>query len=199
MSDFDVLIDFLSRQNSIWMLYWIFGGTLALVALFFISRFIRNITSERVRQISEFGMDFDAVAKMLDKGLLTPEEAKRVKSVLARHFSKLYEKKPAARTAEELLAEEPAVAAARTDGAGPKSKAAHAEAAETDSAGPTRPPRALPPTPAPQPRPSPPPDDRAADVELPPDIMDMYNAGMIDDDELEALRRFYAARAKRNP
>jgi len=192
------LINFFSQRNQVDLLYWVFAATVALVALFFLSRLVRNIFAHRARQIQEFGMDFDAVAKMMKTGLLSPEEAKRVKSVLARHFSQIYAGRQGVKTDEESgVPSRPQAAIA----------AAEPTPHQTAAAGSPKPtpPGAVSVTPAAQPAPpsAPPaaassPEASPADEagELPLDVLDMYHAGMITDDELEALRRFYAARAR---
>jgi hypothetical protein len=170
-------------------LYWVFGAVVALILLIVVAHVLRGLFASRVRQVQEFGMDFDAVAAMLDKGLLSADEAKRVKSVLTRHFSRLYERRFSGKSAGDLmaLAESEAIASGnpplssrRASGrppASPTSKPSKAPISYTQEAAPETPP-----------------DEPTAD--LPLDVLDMYRAGMITDDELAALRRFYAARAR---
>jgi hypothetical protein len=234
MSDLEKTLGYFNRSGDLTFLLWIFGATLALIFLFMIARLVRNLTSGRVHQIREFGMDFDSVADMLDKGLLSKEEAGRVKSVLARRFQAHFDKKPAPTLAElevEALspppgvpdspspgapASPPSVASAATLSGAPASKpqgAGIAPAARPQVAGakPARPtvreqPRPRPAAPAanrpPAGRPaaagpsSAPSAPEAKDSQLPIDVLDMYRAGMISSDELEALRRFYAERAR---
>lgn len=187
-------------QNDLSTLYWMFGFAVAFILLFIVARLLRNIAGGRVRQIEEFGMDFDSVASMLEKGMLSPEEAKKVKSVLARHFKTLYEKPKDARPDAPVHSAEEELAAALE--AGQETPSAPAEPAPepsappdqlgaTDSASPAEP-ATQPPAPSSTP---PPADDPAAGV--PMDVVDMYRAGMITRDEFEALRRFYAARAQK--
>jgi len=204
MSDTSVVIDFFARQNELALLYWIFAATLALILLFFIARVVRNIVAHRVRQIEEFGMDFDAVAEMLDRGLLTPEEAQRVKSVLARHFSRLHQRKFSPKTEDAETLSPESIAATLAPGAKP------APSAEVPFRPPGKPAVAAPGAEkaggkapgaaggreiAPAAKPSGP-EEKTPEVELPLDILDMYQAGMITPEELDALRRFYAERAK---
>ncbi|KPL08175.1 hypothetical protein AMJ85_08670 [candidate division BRC1 bacterium SM23_51] len=188
------IIDNFIEQNEIAFLYWAFGALIALILLFFLSRLIRNVVGGRVRQVEEFGMDFDAVADMLDKGLLSPEEAKRVKSVLGRHFSKFYERDD--ESAGESVAQLEAEMAAGADEPMPPGAPARRS---PEQAAPAGAPAQVPPklsTATPQePSSEAPPDEETA--ELPLDVLDMYRAGMITDEELVALRRFYAARARR--
>jgi hypothetical protein len=185
------LIDNFFDLHEYALIYWIFGATVALIVLFIVGRLVRNVVGMRVRQVDEFGMDFDSVADMLDKGLLTPEEAKRVKAVLARHFKKLYDRKLSdepARSAEEELADE----IAREGGELPAAPAAPDRSPKPATvATPTES------SPAPSPPSTPQAEPDGESVELPLDIMDMYRAGMISDEELEALRRVYAHRAGR--
>lgn len=191
MSDFSVIIDYFAGQGELNFLYWIFGATFGLILLFVIARLVRNIVAGRVRQIERFGMDFDSVADMLDKGLLSSEEAKRVKSVLARHFSQLYDKKPAEKSPGPSIFSAEAELATAVEGAqkqpsstprGQPAQTAPASAVEPGATTEQQPPSAS--------RPD------LESVELPPDVMDMHEAGMITDEELVALRRFYAARAR---
>lgn len=187
-SDLDRLLNFMKGQGAFDVLLYLFFGTIAIVALFLISRLIRNLVAHRVRQVEEFGMDLDSVTNMLDKDLLTPDEAKKVKSVLSRRFQQMYEK----RTESEPI--DLAAEAERAGGAGPTfadttGQRPHAQA---------QPPRPTPSSPAP---PSPPTpgasqSDESDDVEIPIDVLDMHNAGMITDEEMEALRRYYASKSK---
>ncbi|MCX8035935.1 MAG: hypothetical protein N3D11_02550 [Candidatus Sumerlaeia bacterium] len=194
------LIQFLSGRNDITFLYWIFAATIALILLFFFAHLIRGVFSHRIRQVEEFGMDFDAVADMIDKGLLTESEAKRVKSVLARHFERLHSrpktppagKRPSPLSAEALLAAEAEALAEQTSAAGLSSGPSESKRLRPPAVPAAAPAAAS----APQPSSSPAQDEPTDAVELPLDVLDMYRAGMISDDELEALRRFYAARGK---
>jgi len=191
MSDVDKTLRWLDQQGDVTFLFWIFGATVALILLFLIARIFKNVASGKVRQVESLGMDFDAVSGMIDKGLLTPEEAKRVKSVLARHFQGLYTKKsapPPDLTAEIEIAE--MQSPARIGGARQEQSPAKAQPPATRV-----PPRAKPEPPRPpvreEAKAKPPPE-----IELPLDVLDMHKAGMISDEELDALRRFYAARAQ---
>jgi hypothetical protein len=179
-------------------LYWIFGAVVALILLIVVAHVLRGLFASRVRQVQEFGMDFDAVATMLDKGLLSTDEAKRVKSVLTRHFSRLYERRFSGKSAGDpmALAESEAIASGnpplssrQASGRPPAVRAQHAAPAS-----PTSKPSKAPISYTQEVAPEAPPDEPIAD--LPLDVLDMYRAGMITDDELAALRRFYAARAR---
>ncbi len=193
------LIQFLSTRNDITFLYWIFAATIALILLFFFAHLIRGIFAHRVRQVEEFGMDFDAVADMIDKGLLTEAEARRVKSVLARHFERLHSRpkpSPAGKGSSPLSAE--ALLAAQAEALAEQSPPRRPPPpAESYPARPAPGPAAAPAASfAPHPPSPPAPEEPAEAVELPLDVLDMYRAGMISDDEMDALRRFYAARGK---
>jgi hypothetical protein len=182
-------------------LVWVFGALVALILLIIVSRVLRNLFAGRVRRIQEFGMDFDSVSAMLDKGLLTSDEAKRVKSVLTRHFSRLYEQRFAGPSAGGLAALAESEAAVLGDAAksAPRPSARQPLAGAQHAAPTPAPPASKPAQPVAAPAPSAAasevqPDE--ATVELPLDVLDMYRAGMITDDEMVALRRFYAARAR---
>jgi len=152
----------------------------------------------RVSQVHEFGMDFDAVAKMLDKGLLTQEEAKRVKAVLTRHFGRLYEQRLGGQlTGVSGGPEEPTAAADMSEwkpsvspGGRPQARTEPGKAGFAQAAQPSeRSPAAAKELPGKHPTE----DDLS---HLPLDVLDMYRMGMITDEEMAALRRFYAARAR---
>ena len=199
MFGLDKTLQFLQGHGQIDLLYWLFGGTLALIVLFFLSRLIRNVIGYRVRQVEEFGMDFDSVADMLDRNLLTPEEAKRVKSALSRHFQQMYEKKSKKPETTTALPEE-AVDALQSKDDRPVSSPASPESKTQQVRPPDHVPHGGPPPAHPtaaQPKQtSAPPPDEIDSVEIPIDVLDMYEAGMITDEEMEALRKFYATKKK---
>jgi hypothetical protein len=180
-------------------IYWTLILIVLLVALFFTSRLARNFVARRVRRIREFGMDFDAVSDMLKKGLLSPDEAKRVKAVLTRHFSRLYSP-PESDKAERGPGGLPAdVSAALQEPSlleGPPHKVAAPPAVRQRPAvaAPSKPPE--PSVVASREQPS---DIRREEddlSDLPLDVVDMYQAGQITHEEFVALRRFYAERKR---
>jgi len=181
-------------QTDSTVLYWIFAGTVGLILLVVVAHLLRNVFAVRIRQVQEFGMDFDAVAGMLEKGLLTAEEAKRVKSVLTRHFTRLYEQRlggqPAGGLAGLVELERAAAGGESKPSPCPKEQSfAQPESAKEAalvqrgaSTGSKVPPEV--------------PPAEAGMGNLPLDVLDMYRAGMISDEEMAALRRFYGARAR---
>jgi hypothetical protein len=173
--------------------------------------FARNLESEGT------GMSFDTVADMVKKGWLSPEEAQRVKSALARHYSRLYAPTEGDEAggetggaAGELLPDDVLTALGEAKPSKPPSVWSRKETAPTETAGPpaAKSPQQPPTTasrsaqspqragttqtPAPKDTPEVSPESETGDVPL--DVMDMYRMGMISADELQALRRFYAAR-----
>jgi len=183
------------------LVLWVFGALTALIFLVIVVRLLRNIFGGRIRRIQEFGMDFDAVADMLDKGLLSADEAKRVKSVLTRHFSRLYEQRLARPRAGDFAAVVEAEIIASGDSTAAPAGSPKPSRVGAPHAAPARPQSATKPSPGAPPSPAPPASaESGADeetVELPLDVLDMYRAGMITPDEMAALRRFYAERARR--
>jgi len=185
-------------QMDFTVLYWIIGATIALILVIVVAHLLRYVFAGRVRQIQEFGMDFDAVTDMLDKGLLTPDEVKRVKSVLTRHFTRLYEQRFGSQSVSDLSALAASEATVGGNRAGTSLPSPDRSFAQAGPAQAVVAPTAVPPrqTASPvQETTAEGPSDEGLAV-LPLDILDMYRAGMITDDELAALRRFYAARAR---
>jgi len=180
-------------------IYWTLILIVLLVALFFASRLMRNFVARRVRRIREFGMDFDGVSDMVKKGLLSPEEAKRVKAVLTRQFSKLY----AAPEGDKAESEAGRLVADAL--ASPQEPSAPGGLRRKPPVSPPRPQRpavaasskpAQTPVAASPPQPT---DVRGGEddlSDLPLDVVDMYEAGQITHEELVALRRFYAERKR---